>query len=255
MKLNLGCGKHPLAGWVNLDKARGHKVDIECDLEILDPNHIVRMRHPLWPHEYPPSRDSCTRIPKPPSMLSLWHGLHIRPEDERAQWWLPDDTVSELRADHLIEHIRNVLPMMQELWRVAKPNAKFTLTCPYGSSDDAEENPTHVRRMFLWSWIAFSAPYYWREDYGYFGDWRPETVALKLNRPVMEHLLGSDFCERLQNGAGSREDCQRALLSVHTYRNAVLEMEAVLRAVKPAREAKRELLTYPEVCLQMAEVA
>jgi hypothetical protein len=37
---------------------------------------------------------------------------------------------------------------MQELWRVAKPDAILGIRCPHGASDDADEDPTHVRRMF-----------------------------------------------------------------------------------------------------------
>jgi len=30
-----------------------------------------------------------------------------------------DDSVDEIEASHLLEHVRNLLPLAQELWRVA----------------------------------------------------------------------------------------------------------------------------------------
>ena len=82
---------------------------------------------------------------------------------------LPDGSVEEFLLSHVLEHIREPLPMMEELWRVAAPGARMTVRCPYGSSDDAWEDPTHVRAIFLQSFGYFSQPYYWRADYGYRG--------------------------------------------------------------------------------------
>jgi predicted SAM-dependent methyltransferase len=82
------------------------------------------------------------------------------------------DTFDEFLASHLFEHLRNPLPFMQELHRIAKPGAMATFRVPYGSSDDAMEDPTHVRLCFLNTFGFFSQPFYWRADYGYRGDWQ-----------------------------------------------------------------------------------
>ena len=65
---------------------------------------------------------------------------------------------------------------MQELWRIAKPNAKMVIRVPHGASDDAWEDPTHVRAYFSNSFGYYSQPYYWRADYGYRGDWLHEKL-------------------------------------------------------------------------------
>lgn len=70
------------------------------------------------------------------------------------------DTIDEIRARHVIEHLRNALPFMQELHRIAKTGAKAVFELPYGSSDDAFEDPTHVRQYFLNSFGYFSQPFY-----------------------------------------------------------------------------------------------
>lgn len=91
------------------------------------------------------------------------------------------DTFGEFLASHLFEHLRNPLPFMQELHRIAKPGAQAVFRVPYGSSDDAVEDPTHVRLCFLNTFSFFSQPFYWRADYGYRGDWQTDCIRLKVS--------------------------------------------------------------------------
>jgi len=182
MKLNVGCGRNVLPGWVNLDSYAGPGVDMVVDLE------------------------ECGRAP-----IDLGHS----PID------LPDNSVDEFLLSHVIEHIRNVLPMMQELYRIAEPGATMNVRCPHGASDDADEDPTHVRRMFPGSFGYFGQPYYWRADYGYRGDWQVKRVLLI---PYDSHT--------------------RSVTDVAFKRNVIAEMVATLVAIKPMREPRRELQVH-----------
>lgn len=168
MKLNIGCGRNILKGWVNVDKVALPGVDVVTET----------MHHSL------PMFDA--------------------------------NTVDEFLLSHVIEHIHEPLPLMQELHRLAKPGALATIRTPYGSSDDAWEDPTHVRPYFPHSFGYFSQPFYWRADYGYRGDWRVVRVQLLVDSP-----------------------CEMAMIRM--ARNCVKEMVATLEAVKPIREPKREL--------------
>src|SRR5262245_8385571 len=60
----------------------------------------------------------------------------------------PDGSVEECALLHVIEHLRDPLPLMQELHRVAAPGALLTIRTPHGGSDDAWEDQTHVRAYF-----------------------------------------------------------------------------------------------------------
>jgi len=148
---------------------------------------------------------------------------------------LDDNSISEIRAYHLIEHLHNPLPFMQELYRIAAPNAKAEFKVPYGSSDSAFEDPTHVRQYFLNSFGYFSQPFYWRADYGYRGDWQVEKISLLLSR---------------QHYEGKKQEA--IIYDVQHLRNVVQEMTVVLRAVKPIRSPKRELQTQPEIQVALA---
>lgn len=130
-----------------------------------------------------------------------------------------DGAIDEFHASHVIEHLRNPLPFMQELHRIASAGARAVFRVPYGSSDDADADPTHVRRYFTNSFHFFSQLAYKEKDYGYRGDWEIENIALAVPADryagVSDEQLFEDICSR---------------------RNVVLEMVATLKAVKPARE-------------------
>ncbi len=178
IRINLGCGRFPMPGWVNIDSVELPGVDIVADLE-------------------------SAKLP------------------------FDDDTVEEFTASHLLEHIRNSLGLMQELYRVAKPGALAVFRVPYGSSDDADTDPTHVRRYFWGSWGYFSQPYYWRADYGYRGDWEVEDILLM----VKAEYQGQSWAEVFR--------------ALEERRNVVTEMVATLRAIKPARPPLRGLQKQP----------
>jgi len=146
------------------------------------------------------------------------------------------DTFDELLAAHVFEHIRNPLPFMQELHRVAKGGAKAVFRVPYGSSDDAFEDPTHVRRCFMNTFGYFSQPFYWRADYGYRGDWKTERIRLMVSK------------KRYQG-----KDLNAVLEEVMHLRNVVLEMSVDLVAVKPIRAAKMELQTQCKVEVMLVD--
>jgi SAM-dependent methyltransferase len=136
----------------------------------------------------------------------------------------------------VFEHIRNPLPFMQELHRVAKGGAKAVFRVPYGSSDDAFEDPTHVRRCFMNTFGYFSQPFYWRADYGYRGDWKTERIRLMVSK------------KRYQG-----KDLNAVLEEVMHLRNVVLEMSVDLVAVKPIRAAKMELQTQCKVEVMLVD--
>jgi SAM-dependent methyltransferase len=188
LRLNLGCGRNCLAGWINVDVAAQAGIDVVADL------------------------DNCAQKPLPFDV----------------------DSVDELLLSHVLEHLRDPLALMQELHRVAKPGARLIARTPYGSSDDAWEDPTHVRPYFLNSFGFFGQPFYWRADYGYRGDWNVELVTLFLDRQANQGLATPQLVEK-----------------IHGQRNVVQEMVAELVAVKPIRPARQDLITPPRVQLSL----
>lgn len=147
-----------------------------------------------------------------------------------------DNTFDMILASHLFEHLKNPLPFMQELHRISKPGAEAVFMVPFGSSDAAYEDPTHVRPCFLSTFAYFSQPAYWRADYGYRGDWTQHGIRLEVSKA------------RYQG-----KPTEEVMLDVTHLRNIVREMVVYLVAVKPIREPRRELLTAPQVEVFLSE--
>jgi SAM-dependent methyltransferase len=143
--------------------------------------------------------------------------------DHDPQLPFADGTVGYSEGIHVIEHLHNPLPFMAELWRVTRNGGQVVFRCPYGSTDDADEDPTHVRRMFAGSWGYFSQPYYHRASYGYEGDWQLTDLTLSVF-PEFAECTDSELWSMIR-----------------FQRNVVAEQTAVLRCVKPARKPLREL--------------
>jgi SAM-dependent methyltransferase len=141
--------------------------------------------------------------------------------DRMNRWPFEDDTFNSVYASHILEHLTRPLSMMQELSRVCAPNAIAIIKVPYGSSDNAFEDPTHQRPYFLDSFLYFSQAAYTGADYGYRGDWTVVDRQLRL-------VAGKD----LHN---YEHDLNALMGLVMTHRNIVEEFKVVLRNVKPIR--------------------
>jgi len=124
----------------------------------------------------------------------------------------------------LIEHIGHQLNLLQAMWQCSKPGAVALFELPYGSSDDAWEDPTHVRPMFLGSWAYFGQPNYWRADYGYTGDWEVSSIQL---------MKGPSFDAWLRRGLSDMD-------IIRHIPNTVERQRVILRAVNPQRPARRD---------------
>jgi len=183
-RLNVGCGRSALEGWINLDFMPLPGVDIVADLE------------------------SCDSAPLP----------------------LDDDSIDEFLLSHVLEHIRKPLPLMQELHRIARPDALCVVRCPHGASDDAWTDPTHIRPYFHGSFSYFSQPYYWRADYGYRGDWQPRKIYLAVEGARFADMPAAEILARVQSD-----------------RNVVREMTVEMAAVKPIRDPSPELQRRPKL--------
>lgn len=147
-----------------------------------------------------------------------------------------DNTFDELLLSHLLEHIPEPLPLMQELWRIAKPGAKMQIRVPHGAHDDAWTDPTHVKPYFARSFGYFSQPWYWRADYGYRGDWQPELITYSVARRRFNGMMP-----------------QQVLEQIDALRNVVSEMTVDLVAVKPLRQPKKELMQAANIKIALVE--
>ena len=93
--------------------------------------------------------------------------------------FLPDNSVDEVIASHILEHIGlGYVPLMKEIYRVCEEGAIVHVTFPYHRSDWYSDDPTHVRPLTANSFKLFSKKYiqYHIENYG-----SSNGMALKEN--------------------------------------------------------------------------
>jgi len=93
-KLNLGCGKNILPGWVNMDWHPRLKPDVVHDLN---------------------------QFPYP----------------------FPDQAFEEILCQEVLEHLDDVVRVMEELHRLLKPGGKLKIIVPHYSCSNAYTDPTH----------------------------------------------------------------------------------------------------------------
>lgn len=177
-------------------------------------------------HNHQPTADNWINLDSSPLVgAQVVHDLASFP------YPFADNSVDELYMSHVLEHLPNPLPILEELHRIAKPNATFTIRVPYGSSDIAFEDPTHVRQYFLNSFMYFSQPAYARADYGYRGDWNVTRRVLVISSKLQKENLPATPAEFLD--------------MVHSYRNLIEEFIVELTCVKPIREVTAALAQAP----------
>lgn len=56
-----------------------------------------------------------------------------------------DDTFDEVYCRQIVEHISDLIALMEEIWRVGKNGAKVRIEAPYYTSIGAFSNPQHRR--------------------------------------------------------------------------------------------------------------
>lgn len=77
--------------------------------------------------------------------------------------WTPfeDYSVSEVNISHYLEHTKDLLKFMDEVWRICEDGAKVTIVSPYYTSIRAWQDPTHTRAISEATFLYFQKE--WRE--------------------------------------------------------------------------------------------
>lgn len=70
----------------------------------------------------------------------------------------PDNSVEEIRAEQVFEHISNFLPLMNEIHRILIPGGRLRGHVPLAGTLQSFQDPTHVR-FFVPDTFA-----YWQKD-------------------------------------------------------------------------------------------
>ena len=78
---------------------------------------------------------------------------------EEAKLPFEDNSVEEIRAYHILEHIKNFIPLMQEFYRICKHGAVVDIIAPHHNHEVFYGDPTHVRSITVNGMYLFSKKY------------------------------------------------------------------------------------------------
>lgn len=75
--------------------------------------------------------------------VEIVHDLEVFP------YPIPDNTFTEIRAHHVFEHIKPwfTVDLMNELWRIMKPDGLLRVDVPYGGTNSYRQDPTHCNEF------------------------------------------------------------------------------------------------------------
>lgn len=80
---------------------------------------------------------------------------------ETYPWPFGDNSVEEIMCSHFIEHVKDLIPFIDEIYRIMKQGAKATIIAPYYASMRAIQDPTHVRSICEATFLYFNKG--WRD--------------------------------------------------------------------------------------------
>jgi SAM-dependent methyltransferase len=92
--------------------------------------------------------------------LHPFAGVDLVHDLDQTPWPLADNTYERVVAHHIIEHVRQPIALMNELHRVAKPDAEVEIVTPHFSNRCAYADPSHQRALSVRAFDFFtgSAP-------------------------------------------------------------------------------------------------
>ena len=71
---------------------------------------------------------------------------------------IPDNSVTRIRSNHALEHVQEFLPLMREIHRICRSDARIEIVVPHFSNVYGFSDPTHVRFFGLYSMYYFVSP-------------------------------------------------------------------------------------------------
>jgi len=92
---------------------------------------------------------------------------------------IKDNSVDEVRTSHTVEHIRELIQFMEEVFRICKPGGQVKIVAPYYSSRGAFRDPTHVRFITEDTFQYFETP----TDYGIQTNFLIERIEYDYRKP------------------------------------------------------------------------
>src|SRR3990172_723772 len=104
-------------------------------------------------------------------------GVDIVHDCEEFPWPFASETFTRIIMSHLIEHLKPwlAIDVMDEAWRVMKPQGQLMLSMPYAGSFGHWQDPTHIK-----PWNEATATYF-DPDHDLYQIYKPKPWKIEAN--------------------------------------------------------------------------
>lgn len=131
---------------------------------------------------------------------------------EKFPWPIPDNSVDEAVCNHYIEHTKDIIKFMEEIYRILKPGGKILIRAPYYNSVRGWQDPTHTRLISEATYLYYNK------------DWRTQN---KLDHYPIHCDFDFNFGYDFMPDWAMRSEEAKAFALRH-YTNVVSDIQAML---------------------------
>lgn len=126
---------------------------------------------------------------------------------------LKNNEFDVIHASHIMEHLNDTVKVMEELYRILKPNGKLIIKVPCFAGSGAWGNPTHAKAFTIFSFDYFNKS--WKKygsdafntkcnfkivkrEFRYFGSLAHHNILLNAFGRIIDFFanLNHEFCQR-----------------------------------------------------------
>ncbi|MEP0870520.1 glycosyltransferase [Trichocoleus desertorum AS-A10] len=104
----------------------------------------------------------------------------------------PDNSVEEIKAHDVIEHLKDNIHSMSEIWRICKPSAKVDIRVPSTDGRGAFQDPTHISfwnlNSFKYYCVEFPAYIELCRSYGFQGAFKVVNLTEEESPDQVLHV-------------------------------------------------------------------
>jgi SAM-dependent methyltransferase len=153
----------------------------------------------------------------PTTKADVIHDLNVFP------YPFPSNEFDAVIAEHVLEHLENVIGVMEEIHRIAKPGAKVFIEVPHYTSQDFYTDPTHRHSFTSTSMDYFIPGSGGLYDFGYSATARFKKISVALGHR-RSSFLRRWYLDRILRRDPLRYERQFAFLFPVDRINFVLEV-------------------------------
>jgi len=96
-----------------------------------------------------------------------------------------DNTIDGIYANFLFEHINNLIPFIQELYRVCRNGTIIKTSFPYWASVTQWKDPTHKQVITIETFRYFCDDKWYGSDYGINTDFKVKSIKYNYLSPFL----------------------------------------------------------------------